>query len=68
MAMWGQMCGLSIACLWPGFGQSWGWIWDCSMPECGMFVWPVMAVYVNCFVGVSNATIGLENQVIFACF
>ena len=33
-----------------------------------MFVWPVMAVCVDCFVGISYATIGLENQVVFACF
>ena len=34
-------------------------------PGCGMFVWPVMAVCVDCFVGISYATIGLENQVVF---
>ena len=32
---------------------------------CGMFVWPVMAVCVDCFIGISYATIGLENQVFF---
>ena len=26
MALWGKKCGLSMACLWPRFGQSWGWI------------------------------------------
>ena len=31
MVVWGWMCDLSMACLWLGFGQSWGWIWDCSM-------------------------------------
>ena len=35
---------------------------------CGMFVWPVMAVCVDCFIGISYTTIGLENQVVFACF
>ena len=38
------------------------------MPECGMFVLPMMVVCVDCFVGISYATIGLENQVAFACF
>ena len=33
-----------------------------------MFVSPVMVVCVDCFVGISYATIGLENQVVFACF
>ena len=37
-------------------------------PGCGMFVWPVMTVCVDCFVGISYATIGLENQVVFSCF
>ena len=37
-------------------------------PEYGMFVWPVMAVCVDCFVGISHATIGLENQVVLPCF
>ena len=37
-------------------------------PEYGMFVWLVMVVCVDCFVGISYATIGLENQVAFACF
>ena len=37
-------------------------------PGSGMFVWPMMAVCVDCFVGISYATIGLENQVGFACF
>ena len=38
------------------------------MPGCGMFVWPMMAVCVDCFVNISYATIGLENQVDFAHF
>ena len=33
-----------------------------------MFVWPVMAVSVDCFVGISYDIIGLENQVVFAYF
>ena len=37
-------------------------------PGGGMFVWPVMVVYVDYFVGISYATIDLENQVVFACF
>ena len=35
-------------------------------PKYDMFVWPVMVVCVDCFVGISYATIGLENQVVFA--
>ena len=38
------------------------------LPNYGMFVWPVMVVYVDYFVGIANATIGRENQVIVACF
>ena len=37
-------------------------------PGCGMFVWPMMAVCVDYFVGISYATIDLENQVVFARF
>ena len=41
-------------------------------PGCGMFVWPVMAIcmdcFVGCFMGISYAIIGLKNQVVFACF
>ena len=33
-----------------------------------MFVWPMMIVCVDFFMGISYATIGLENQVVFACF
>ena len=36
--------------------------------EYGMFVWPMMDVCVDCFVGTFYATIGHENQVVFACF
>ena len=31
-----------------------------------MFVWPVMACCENYFVGISYATIGLDNRVVFA--
>ena len=33
-----------------------------------MFVWLVMTVCVDCFVSISYATIGLENQVVFVAF
>ena len=72
MAVWGRMCGLNMACLWLGFGL------DLDSPRArsgvilcpggGMFVWHVMDVCVECFVGISYATIGLANQVVFACF
>ena len=58
--------------VWPGFGLD----LDSSKagskailcPGGGMFVWPVMTVCVDCFVGISYTTIGLENQVVFAYF
>ena len=66
------MCGLIMTCLWPGFGL------DLDSPRAGSgtvlclgrgkFVWPMMVVCVDFFVGISYATIGLENQVIFAFF
>ena len=59
--MQGWMCGLSMACLWPSFGVV-------LCPGGGMFMWPVISVCVDFFVGISYATIGLENQVVFACF
>ena len=34
----------------------------------GMFVWPVMALCVDYFVGISYIIIGRENQVVFTCF
>ena len=37
-------------------------------PEYGMFVWPMMVICVDCFVAISYATIGRENQVVFAFF
>ena len=33
-----------------------------------MSVWPVMTVCVDYFVGISFATIGRENQLVFTCF
>ena len=70
------MCDLSLACLWPGlrlYLDSLGdGFWTLLCPGYGMFMWPVMAVWVDCFVGcfvgISYATIDLKNQVIFACF
>ena len=38
------------------------------MPGLCMFVWPMMVVCVVFFVGISYATIGLKNQVVFTCF
>ena len=69
-------CGENV---WPEYGMLWpgfGLILDNSgagsgavlCPGGGMFVWLVMTVCVDCFVGISYATIGLENQVVFACF
>ena len=61
-----------MACLWLGFGLDLDSLEARSgavlCPGGGMFVWPVMAVCVDCFVGISYATIDLENQVVFACF
>ena len=65
MVVWGWMCDLSMACLWSGFcldldnlGAGSGTVL-CS--GCGMFMLPMIAVCVDCFVGISYATIGLEN-------
>ena len=59
-------------CLWPGFSLGLDSLWAGSRtilcPGIFMFVWPMMTVCVDCFVGISYATIGLENQVVFACF
>ena len=66
------MCGLSMACLWLGFSLDLDSLGARSRavlcPGGSIFVWPVMAVCVDCFVGISYSTIGLENQVVFACF
>ena len=37
-------------------------------PEYGLFVWPMMVICVDFFMSISYATIGRENQVVFACF
>ena len=72
MAVWGRMCGLSMACLWPGFGlvlDSLGVGSEAIL--ClggGMFMWPMMAIHVDCFVGISYATISRKNEVVFTCF
>ena len=72
MAVWGRMCDLSMACLWLGFGLDLDSLEAGSRSVlclgCGMFVWPVMIVCVDCFVDISYAIIGLENQVVFTCF
>ena len=66
------MCGLSMACLRLGFSldlDNLGVGYEIVLCSgCGMFVWHVMAVCVDCFVRISYATIVLENQVVFACF
>ena len=63
--MWGRMCGLNMACLWPGFGLDLDSLGVGSRvllcPGGGMFVWPLMVVCVDYFVGISYAIIGLEN-------
>ena len=55
MAMWGQMCGLSMACLWLGIILDLNSLRDGSgivlCLGCSMFMWPVMAVCVDCFCG-----------------
>ena len=61
MVVWGHMYGLDLESLGAGFR-----VILCSGG--GMFVWPIMDVCVDYFVGISYATIGLENQVVFACF
>ena len=61
VAVWGRMCGLSMTCLWLGSGAI-------LCPGGGLFMLSVMAVCVDCFVGISYTITGLENQVVFACF
>ena len=61
-----------MPCWWPEYGQILGsGIVDCFQGVVAwlgdnMFVWLVMACCENCFVGIFYATIGLENQVVFA--
>ena len=61
-----------MACLWLSFGLDLDNLGARSgavlCPGGGMFVWPVTDVCVDCFVGISYATIGLENQVVFVFF
>ena len=56
--------------MWPGFGLDLDSIRVGSgtvlCPGCGMFVWSMMVVCVDCFVGIYYAIIGRDNQVIFA--
>ena len=65
MVVWGRMCGLSIACLWLGFSLDLDSLGVGSRavlcPGGGMFMWLVLVVCVDCFVGISYATIGHEN-------
>ena len=68
MAVWSQIYGLSMACLWSSFRLDLDSLGVMLCPGGDMFVWPVMAIYVDCFMGISYATIGLENQVFFAFF
>ena len=53
VAMWGRMCGLSMACLWPGISLGLNSLGDGSGTVlclgCGMFVWSVMTICVDCF-------------------
>ena len=55
MVVWGQMCGLSMACLWPGISLDLNSLGSGSRivlcPGCGIFLWPVMVVCVDCFYG-----------------
>ena len=57
MTMWGRMCGLSMTCLWPNFGSDLDSLGVRSRvvlcPGGGMFVWPMMVVCVDCFMGIS---------------
>ena len=59
------MCGLSMTCLWPGFGLDLDSLRaGFGVVLCfggGMFVWLVIVVCVDCFVSISYAIIGREN-------
>ena len=72
MVVWCRKCGLGVACLWLGFGLDFDSLRVGSRTVLclgsGMFVWPVMVVCADYFVGISYVAIGLENQVVFACF
>ena len=55
MVVWGRMCGLRMACMWPSISLDFNSLGVGSgtilCPGCGMFVWPMMAVCVDCFCG-----------------
>ena len=55
MVVWVRMCGLSMACLWPGISLNLNSLRagfrTLLCPGCGMIVWPVMAVCVDFFFG-----------------
>ena len=59
------MCGLGMTCFWPGFGLDVDSLGAGSRnilcPDCAMFVWHVMVVCMDCFEGISYATLGREN-------
>ena len=64
----GLICVLLVAYVCPNLGSR---IVDCFHDVVAwlgdnMFVWPVMACYENCFVGISYTIIGLDNRVVFA--
>ena len=62
--------------VWPKYGMFVAWIWTVLGLDMGLFYARVvaclcgfvMAGCVDYFMGISYATIGLENQVVFACF
>ena len=58
--------------MWPGFSLDLDSLrvgsGNVLCPRCGMFVWHVMAICVDCFMGISYSRIGRENQVVFAFF
>ena len=66
------MCGMSMTCLWSGFGLDLDRLGAGFMVVLclggGMFVWLVVTVCVGYFVGISYATFGCDNQVVFTCF
>ena len=70
VAVLGRICGLSMACFWLGFDldlDSLGARSEAILCSGGgMFMWHVMVVCVDCFVGISYAIIGLQNQIVFA--
>ena len=55
VVVWGRVCCLIMACLWPGISldlNSLGArVGTVLCLGCGMFVWPIMAVCVDCCFG-----------------